>query len=363
MATGAAASYVFSQKPRAVQRKKYRDMLDTKANLMSDKRVVRGNTYAARPLLPAQDQPNRMQSTRFAKTNIYARKRAPRRRQQQQEEPEEIPSHEYLEELTDIAIAEDFATQTDRGEYDADDVPFIPKARGEDKLTWIDELEMFDFESSVEPILEVLIGKSMDQGLLEVSQEEEIKVLKAHRLRWEQKRGIVHTEAQRLLTEAQRFKEEADRRIAQDKEADLMKEIEAHNRRARKTAKEFYESLQETIITRLEQAGHFYDPVLNQVENVFMPWLLEKVNQRVGEVQNSRDEVDELVAKSITEICIQVAEAKEKKRQEQERLQQEAAADRKRVEEMMERQRQDQEAQKMAAVAAEDQGEGDEEED
>ena len=42
--------------------------------------------------------------------------------------------------------------------------------------------DLFDFELEVEPILEVLVGKVLEQGLMEVLQEEELAAMRRHQV-------------------------------------------------------------------------------------------------------------------------------------------------------------------------------------
>ncbi|KER23957.1 hypothetical protein T265_14518, partial [Opisthorchis viverrini] len=84
----------------------------------------------------------------------------------------------YLEELTEQIEQDDFATQTD---YFLDRPPtplFVPAKTGVDVATQIYENDLFDFELEVQPILEVLCGKTIEQALLEVAEEEELADLR-----------------------------------------------------------------------------------------------------------------------------------------------------------------------------------------
>jgi hypothetical protein len=328
---------------------------------MSDRRVVRGNTFAARPILPSEDPQNRLQTTRFAKTKLYhTKKRSSLRRPVEEPVVDEKASHEYLEELTDIPLAEDFSAQTEMQEAEElFSVPFVPKPRGDDKETWIEELEMFDFESSVEPVLEVLIGKSMEQGLMEVSQEEEIKVLNTHKDSWVQKRNVIHTEAQRLLVEKRRHEEELNRRLAQARENALQQKIEQHERDARTVAKNFFNSLHDMVLQRLAAAGHFYDPVQNQVENTFMPFLKERVQVHLDTARRAAEDVDRLVKDAIALGQEQVVEATRARAELAERLRLEE--EQRILEEERRRRAEEEEAARQAAMAAEEENEGDEE--
>jgi hypothetical protein len=49
--------------------------------------------------------------------------------------------------------------------------------------TQIWEGDLFDFDYEVEPILSVLIAKTLEQGLMEVLEEEELANMKAHQVR------------------------------------------------------------------------------------------------------------------------------------------------------------------------------------
>ena len=62
---------------------------------------------------------------------------------------------------------------------------FIPTEPGVEKETQIRDGDLFDFDLEVEPILEVLIGKSLEQSRMEVLEEEEIKKLKIHQTRYQ----------------------------------------------------------------------------------------------------------------------------------------------------------------------------------
>ena len=134
---------------------------------MYDRRVVRGNTYAAQilPAIPAAPTP--------------APAAKPRRRKAAPRKPAtpppvngrqhiDIQTESYLEEVTDVQPEEEVATQTDAFLERPVTPLFVPAKRGVDAETQIEEGELFDFDFEVEPLLEVLVGKTLEQGLMEV---------------------------------------------------------------------------------------------------------------------------------------------------------------------------------------------------
>lgn len=83
----------------------------------------------------------------------------------------------------------------------------------------------------MKPILEVLVGKTVEQALLEVMEEEELANLRAQQRRFEQLRNAELVETQRLEEQERRHREEKERRMRQQLEV-LKKEEETTNKLA-----------------------------------------------------------------------------------------------------------------------------------
>lgn len=69
-------------------------------------------------------------------------------------------------------------------------------------------LQLFDYDIEVKPILEVLVGKTVEQALLEVMEEEELANLRAQQRVFEELRNAELVEQQRLEEQERRHKEE-----------------------------------------------------------------------------------------------------------------------------------------------------------
>lgn len=85
--------------------------------------------------------------------------------------------------------------------------------------------QLFDFDIEVKPILEVLVGKTVEQALLEVMEEEELSNLRAQQRRFEELRNAELVETQRLEEQERRRREEKERRMKQQADV-LQKEKE-----------------------------------------------------------------------------------------------------------------------------------------
>jgi len=148
----------FSSAPQAVRsRPKYRedDPNSTGKNIMHDKRVVRGNTYASL-VMPQQDNMAEIQKQREAQRRRLMRANQTKRRPGTPEavmgrKHMDIQTDSYLEELTERTVEFEAETQTD---FLLDRPPsplFMPAKVGVDIETQIEEGELFDFDVGMTP--------------------------------------------------------------------------------------------------------------------------------------------------------------------------------------------------------------------
>lgn len=274
---------------------KYREDEEARSmNIMSDPRVVRGNTYAAQ-VLPAslaqekeemaahEGEASRKKSTatkaRSTKRMASVTSRSRDRAREEGEPPVEgrrhtdVQTDEYLEELTDGVEEVDRNTQTDLFMDRPPEPEFVPMKVGLDAETQIWEGELFDFDMEVEPILETLVGKVLEQGTMEVQEEEELAALRAHQEHFEQVRSAELAAAQRMEAAEKRKQEEKERRLAQererlDREATLRKKVAAST-----FARGLLHGMARTAFSSLRDGGHFHDPVRNEIATNFLPSL------------------------------------------------------------------------------------------
>lgn len=300
-------TYTFASQPRAVpQRKKYRDANAAAVaqnpdgpiaygNIMYDRRVVRGNTYAQHTLpATAQPDPIEMQRQQENRRRAIARKRAKEQLRPRSPDPVEgrkhidVQTELYLEELSDRVEEADQECQTDAFLDRPPSPLFIPAKTGMDVCTQIYEGDLFDFDIEVKPILEVLVGKTVEQSLLEVMEEEELASLRQQQRAFEELRNAELVEQQRLEEQERRHREEKERRMKQQREI-LRKEKEtAEKIAARAFAQSYLADLVPSVFGTLSDNGYFYDPVERDVEQGFLPWLMEQVTSELDRSELGR---------------------------------------------------------------------------
>ena len=94
----------------------------------------------------------------------------------------DVQTENFLEELSDRVPEVEAGTQTDPFMDRPPTPTFVPAKTGEDKATQILPGDLFDFDLEVIPILEVLVGKTLEQGLMEVLEEEELANIRRHQV-------------------------------------------------------------------------------------------------------------------------------------------------------------------------------------
>ena len=315
----ASGAYTFQQPPRSVgqQQAQYRDPQASKkqlGNIMHDKRVVRGNTYAAQvmslsaqaELQRAEREQNRKKTPHTAASQSTSKKG--KTVDQRSTTPDavdgrkhmDIQTELYLEELKDKADEVTQETQTDPM-LDRPPTPVhVPFKTGRDMETQILDGELFNFDTEVDPILDVMVGKTLEQAMLEVMQEEEVEALRQQQLEFEQHRKEEVLETQRLAAAEKRKLEEKERRKKQEK-ARIEREKETREKlRSRMFAKSFLTNLENRVFARLEDEGWFRDNVHREVELEFFPWLLEEMEKELGKSRNARRLVDDLVRQAVS---------------------------------------------------------------
>lgn len=310
-------TYTFASQPRAVpQRKKYRDPLGQQegesnppqyGNIMYDRRIVRGNTYAQHTL-PAHAQPDpiEIQRQQENRRRAIARKRAKEQLRPRSPEPVEGRKHMdvqtelYLEELSDRVEEADVEIQTDAFLDRPPSPMFVPAKTGKDFATQILEGDLFDFDIEVKPILEVLVGKTVEQSLLEVMEEEELANLRSQQRAFEELRNAEFVEQQRLEEQERRHREEKERRMRQQREV-LRKEKETADKiAARAFAQSYLADLVPTVFGTLSDNGYFYDPVERDIEQGFLPWLMDRVTDQLEKSERGRMVLDGLLREVVS---------------------------------------------------------------
>jgi hypothetical protein len=278
-----------------------------------DRRVVRGNTYAAMVLPAAALQEERSfspgspgRAPRFSSQ----RRRGERLHSQASQEEEPPPVVEcMLEEILDRPIEIDtISTVKVRDENRPPSPIFVPQPAGVDVATQVEDSDLFDFDVEVEPILQTLVGSTLEKSLAEVIEEMDLEEELERQEMFELVRMTERLESERVEQEDKRKQAERERRAAQN----VMHEQQAAEQKLKSTASTFANlyvgDVVSDVFDKLEGSGFFFDPLVREIEEQFLPWLAEGVGASIMYAQQTQDMVSKVVADAVA--------LQEKKREE-----------------------------------------------
>ncbi|KAL7056093.1 hypothetical protein AAHC03_020916 [Spirometra sp. Aus1] len=274
---------------------------------MYDRRVIRGNTFS-RHFWPSNVKDGSDDLSAHAK----AKKDSRRLRKPTEVKPldplpvegrqhAEVQSELYLEELSDKVEETETDCQTDPFLDRPPSPLFIPSKSGLDKATEILPDDLFFFDVEVRPILEILVGKTIEQALIEVLEEEELAAIRDQQRQFEELRQADLAEQHRLEERERRMREEKERRKRQHLEVSERQKELAEKLAARAFSRMYMEPLVPTVFDHLYENGYFYDVVERDVEVNFLPWLVDAVGDELDLETNIRGLLDMMIREVVTE--------------------------------------------------------------
>jgi len=242
-----------------------------------------------------------------------------------------VPLHLYLEEQREETVRHEEHTQTDALMERPPSPIYRPKKRGVDLGIQVDNEEVFNFDRDIQPLLEVLVGKVLDQSLMEVKEESELLIIQDKTENLEIKAASEEDEAQQR---EQHAKQQHEAKVAvlqakreeKQREALLTKKLISHHQ-----AQHLLSGLTGSVMNALEDKwGLFSDPSRVEAETDFLPWLYEQVAEQIKYYRNARLLVDELLVTAHSKLETQkqehiIALAERAAREAKERAEQEKA--------------------------------------
>lgn len=300
-----SSTYSFSSAPKPVSaRKKYRDPGETGTAMYRDlketcitwdKRVHRGNTYsmftqnAIREALAANEQepePRHHRKRKQEKSPFDMPLPVPERI------PVDLTRHLVAaEKPIEVAVVE---AQTDEFLPEPPAEQYQPQKTGKDVQTQVEDGELFHFDKEVEPILDVLVMKTLEQSIMEVEEEHELARMSEFKDTWHKRQEVMMAEwVTQVNQEWVRWHEKehivALKREQKKREARVLLKLQAME-----CARQNLRGLVPNAVKDLQELA-FPDKRGMAIDRIFLPQLLAKAQQEVRTVIQSQHMVDELI--------------------------------------------------------------------
>merc|ERR1711937_783449 len=115
--------------------------------------------------------------------------------------------------VEEVKIVEEDTTEAQTDEFLPEPPPqeYLPQKTGIDAFTQVEDGELFNFNEEVEPLLDVLVNKTLEQSLMEVEEEHEIESMQNFKSEWLAKQSNQMADWQdQVKAEERRWKEKEE---------------------------------------------------------------------------------------------------------------------------------------------------------
>lgn len=303
-----ASTYSFSSQPKAVgTRKKYRDpneevdssqYRDPKETCITwDKRVHRGNTYSM------YTQNAIKEALELAENPPPPPKRVKGRPKEKSLFDMGLPQKERVPvDLTDNLTAKEVPPEMDTCEAQTDEFlpepppeQYQPQKTGVDVTTQVEDEDLFIFDYEVEPILDVLINKTLEQSMMEVEEEYELERMAEFKVEWFQRQAAMMQDWDKQVAEEWvrwNEKEEVMRKKREEKrrEAQVLLKIQAMA-----ASHAHLKNLVPSAVRSLSEVA-FPDSKAMAINRIFLPQLLDNVRKQVSHRIASENCINNIMA-------------------------------------------------------------------
>ena len=203
-----------------------------------------------------------------------------------------MQTEEYVETISEKNPENNVEIQTDFYIDRPMNRLFNPKKYGVDTATEMAVGDLFDFDEEVEPLLQVLVYKTLEASRMEVLEEEELEIMKRQLKQFEEKRNSELAEVQRMQSQSGRVQEEKERRDLQHWVFYKLKSYFDKKNIARKMSRSCLKNLKKTAMAELDDHGFFRLQQEDEFHSEYMPWLMENVQSVLEKAVGLRQQMD-----------------------------------------------------------------------
>ena len=180
---------------------------------------------------------------------------------------------------------EEIEEETDKHKYYFVDKPntpiFLPIPCGVDKESQIFDSELFDYQQEVEPILQILVEKTLEAAKMELIEEFEKDIYIKHNKDFETRKEAELIELQRKENAQERIWKEIKRRKLQDKTFREQSQRTQQKLIARIISKELLSGMQQESLQILLDRGFLRDTSDTTIQIHYRPLLFKKINSNL----------------------------------------------------------------------------------
>lgn len=178
---------------------------------------------------------------------------------------------------------------------------YIPDEEGNDQAIQVQNVDpdLFDFNLEVEPILQVLVGKSLEQARIEVIEQHENAVLAQHNARYKQNREAMLVQTQRVEARQGRRNDEIDRRNLQQRVHQVLTDEHDKQAIARTISKQFLKYFKRDTLNTLKDMGLLRNRKEYSMGTHFVPSLYQQIKLEMIEDKDRNQLIEDTLTEGL----------------------------------------------------------------
>ena len=192
-------------------------------------------------------------------------------------------------------------TQTDVWAQNPTEPPYLPQKKGVDVETQIWDDELFNYEREVEPILHVLVSKTLEQAQLEVDEDSELDSIKRYKSEYKERRKIEKEDWENQVKEELKRVTKKNELLSREREKREHQAIATKKLQCIHIAKAYLKGVLHNSLESVVASNYWENEQFEAIHSGFVPTIINKVQKEQDNKKAIRNAIYTLTIGALTE--------------------------------------------------------------
>lgn len=181
---------------------------------------------------------------------------------------------------------------------------YIPKKTGVNVGTQIEDGDLFNFDLEVEPILRVIVTKTLEQARLEIEEQEEILNMKKYRLEYEKRMQEKSNDEEEIVNKELALIKAKDLFLDDLRKKEKNKLMIQKKVQNMVIAKKYGSTLFKSAMRNLELHGFYQGGFEIERDNELLGWLVDETTKKYNEEEHDLKLIEGGFGEVETSLCL-----------------------------------------------------------
>eukprot|EP00831_Metopus_contortus_P054705 TRINITY_DN4607_c0_g1_i3.p1 TRINITY_DN4607_c0_g1~~TRINITY_DN4607_c0_g1_i3.p1 ORF type:complete len:220 (-),score=47.60 TRINITY_DN4607_c0_g1_i3:10-669(-) len=166
--------------------------------------------------------------------------------------------------------------------------PYLPQKKGVDVSTQIWDYDLFDYDREVEPILSVLVGKTLEQARLEVDEDAEIEAIRKYKSEYAERRQIERDDMEAMVEEERKRLIKKNDLLQREREKREKQEVAMRKLQCLHIAKAYLKNTLHNSMETMISSNFWQNEELEEIHNKYIPKVVDNVSHTVAKKKKKK---------------------------------------------------------------------------